>query len=72
MHPPLLLTWGNLYAMIPHIAPASGADTHRGSGRSAISEMRTPSYSATAALAHAIPSRPNCGEGVQREGWGMQ
>ena len=47
--------------MMPHIAPASGADTHRGSGRRAISEMRTPSYNATAALAQAMPNRPNWG-----------
>ncbi len=46
--------------MAPHTAPASGADTYRGSGRKTVSEIRTPSYNMTAALAHPTPSSPNC------------
>lgn len=45
--------------MTPHMAPPSGAPAQRGSGRSAVSLTRTPSYSSTAAPAQATPSAEN-------------
>eukprot|EP00955_Chlamydomonas_euryale_P035867 350255-Chlamydomonas_euryale.AAC.23 len=54
--------------MTPQTAPASGAESQRGSGRNTISDTRTPSYSSTAAPAQPTPSSENCATSTSRCG----